>query len=242
VGELTGWVARSAQPVREIEAPFGGLPLIVSFGPRIRVSGLGGVGGGSFRSFIAGLQESWVFTEQVGESAGVQLNLNPLGAFALLGRPMHELANRTVELEDLLGVEGARLGERLGAAASWEQRFALLEATLRERLGCAKQASQEIAWAWRRLESTAGRVRIGALADTIGCSRKHLVAQFREQIGLPPKTVARILRFERARTLLRRPAAKPGDVALVCGYYDQPHLNREFRELAGATPGQLERR
>ena len=239
---MTGYVARSAQPLREIRAPFGGLPLIVSFGPRIHVSGLGGVGGGSFRSFIAGLQESWVFTEFVGESAGMQLNLSPLGAYALLRRPLHEVANRTVALEDLLGPEGGRLGERLGAAASWEERFALFQRALRERLARAEPASEAIAWAWRRLESTAGRVRIGALADTIGCSRKHLVAQFREQIGLPPKTVARVLRFERARRLLRRPDAKPGDVALACGYYDQPHLNREFRELAGATPGQLERR
>src|SRR5258705_11828708 len=160
---MTGWVTRTAEPVREIEAPFGGLPLIVSFGPRIRVSGLRGVGGGSFRSFIAGLQESWVFTEQNGESAGVQLNLHPLGAFALLGRPLHELANRTVALEDLLGAEGARLGERLGAAASWEQRFVMLEAALRERPARAKPASEAIARACRRLEFPAGPGPIAAL-------------------------------------------------------------------------------
>jgi AraC-like DNA-binding protein len=242
VGEITGFVARSSTPVRQIEVPFAGLPLIVSFGPRFHVSGLGGAGGGSFRSFIAGLHENWVFTEFVGESAGMQLNLNPLGAYALLGRPLHEIANRTVGLEDLLGVEGARLGERLGATASWEQRFALLETALRERLQRAKPASEAIAWAWRRLESSAGRVRIGALADTIGCSRKHLVAQFREQIGLPPKRVARVLRFQRARDLLRRGDADPTNLAVACGYYDQSHLHREFRELAGMTPGQLEGR
>jgi AraC-like DNA-binding protein len=227
--------------VREIELPFGGLPLIVSFGPKFRVSGLGGAGGGTFRSFVAGLHEGWVTTEFIGESAGMQINLNPLGAFALLGRPMYELANRTVALEDLLP-DGGRLGERLGAARGWDARFALLEATLRARFARAKPASEAIAWAWGQLERSSGRIRIGALADTIGCSRKHLVARFRDELGLAPKALARVLRFERAHALLQKPGAKPGDVAAACGYYDQPHLNREFRELAGTTPGQIEPR
>jgi len=235
-GDLYGWLTHSSRPLRNLEAPFGGLPLIVSFGPRVRVSGLRGAGGGSFGSFLAGLHESWVYTESVGESAGVQLNLNPLGAYALLGRPMHELANRTVALEDLLGPEGRRLGERLGAAPSWDVRFALFGAALRARFALEIRASAEVAWAWRRLEASAGRVQIGELADTIGCSRKHLVAQFRAQIGLPPKLLARILRFQRARTLLARPGARPLEVALAAGYADQPHLIREFRALTGETP------
>jgi hypothetical protein len=123
----------------------------------------------------------------------MQLNLNPLGAFALLGRPLHGLANRTVALEDLLGPEGARLGDRIGAAATWPQRFALFEAALRERLARAKPASEAIAWAWRRLESSHGRVRIGSLADTIGVAASTW-SRSCEQLGLPPKTVARVLR------------------------------------------------
>ena len=85
-------------------------------------------------------------------------------------------------------------------------------------------------------------MRIGALAEAIGCSRKHLVSQFRAQVGLPPKSVARILRFERAEKLLSRSGARPLEVALACGYFDQSHLIRDFRELAGATPGGRERR
>jgi AraC-like DNA-binding protein len=243
MGSFTGWCTNYKENLREIETPFGGLPLIVSFGPTLRVSGHRGVGGGNFRSFVAGLQEGWVVTEYAGESAGVQANLTPLGAFQLLfGPPMFELANRTIGLEDLLGPEGRRLGERLGAAATWNERFALLGLTLCERLACAKPPSEPVAWAWQQLQSTGGRVRIGALAETMGCSRKHLVARFREQIGLPPKSVARILRFERAKKLLARSGARPLDVALACGYFDQSHLIRDFRELSGTTPGGRERR
>ncbi|HUF02533.1 MAG TPA: helix-turn-helix domain-containing protein, partial [Gaiellaceae bacterium] len=74
-------------------------------------------------------------------------------------------------------------------------------------------------------------------------SRRHLVARFREHIGLPPKTVARILRFGRAVELMRRRTDLAlAELAFECGYYDQAHLNRDFRAFAETTPTQLARR
>jgi AraC-like DNA-binding protein len=221
--------------------PFGGLPLIVSLGPRLRVSDAGGKGGGSFGSFVAGLQESWVVTDFERESAGVQVNLKPLGAFLLLGSALHELANRTLGLDELLGAEGRVLGERLARVASWERRFELLDAFVLARFARARLPSPRVVRAWQRLEASDGRSAIGPLADELGCSRKHLIELFREQIGVPPKTLARILRFDRARSLLES-GAPASDVALDCGYYDQAHLIREFRALAGTTPGRLAER
>jgi len=58
---------------------------------------------------------------------------------------------------------------------------------------------------------------------------------------LTPKTLARILRFDHARSLLES-GAPASDVALDCGYYDQAHLIREFHALAGTTPGRLAER
>jgi transcriptional regulator GlxA family with amidase domain len=64
------------------------------------------------------------------------------------------------------------------------------------------------------------------------------VARFREQIGPSPKTAARLVRFQRAVALLGcDDGQRFAEIAQECGYYDQAHLNREFRELAGATPG-----
>jgi len=57
-------------------------------------------------------------------------------------------------------------------------------------------------------------------------------------VGLPPKTVGRILRFDRvAQQLLEVDAPRLAEVAYDCGYYDQAHLNRDFRDFAGTTPG-----
>jgi transcriptional regulator GlxA family with amidase domain len=82
-------------------------------------------------------------------------------------------------------------------------------------------------------------VPVGALAQELGCSRRHLVAGFRQHVGLPPKRLARVLRFQRVVSLLDRSGGDGlGDIAAACGYYDQPHLNRDFRQFAGASPGE----
>jgi len=83
---------------------------------------------------------------------------------------------------------------------------------------------------------TGGRASINALATEPGWSHRRLIARFREQIGLAPKAAARVLRFDRAVTALRSSSGGLAEIALDCGYFDQAHFNRDFRELAGTTP------
>ena len=160
----------------------------------------------------------------------MQVNLDPLAARALVGAPLHEIAHRTVPLEDVL--DAPFLVEQL-AEADWDTRFALLDGTLAPRLAGARP-SPEVAWAWGRLRATHGRVPIGVLAAELGWSRKRIVARFRDEIGLPPKAVARLLRFERARELAGTMAW--GELAYECGFSDQSHLIAEFRRITGRTP------
>ena len=157
---------------------------------------------------------------------------------------MEALTNRVVDLEDLLGGAAALLVEQLHEAPSWDARFDLVDEFVAARLAQARPPSPSVAWAWKRLGENRGRLEIGALAGELGCSRKHLIAQFREQVGLPPKMVARILRFRGVlESLERGNGTRLAEVAQECGYYDQAHLNRDFREFAGITPTEfLDRR
>jgi AraC-like DNA-binding protein len=170
----------------------------------------------------------------------MQVNLTPLGARALLGTPLGELTNRVVALEDVLGPAARHLAERLDGAAGWEERFAILDAVLLARAASAEPVRPDVAWAWRRLVRSRGSIAVAALAAELGCSRRHLAARFGEEVGLPPKAYARLLRFQRAtEALLSGGEPRLAEVAAACGYADQSHLNRDFRAFAGTTPSAL---
>ena len=155
---------------------------------------------------------------------------------------MTELANRVVALDALWASDAGELAARLDAARSWPERFGELEAVLAHRLDPAPPSSTLVLGAWARLRATHGAVPVQELADELGCSRQHLAALFREQIGLPPKTVARVLRFSRAVCLAGTDARLGwAEIAHACGYADQAHLGNDFRRLAGMTPGDVAR-
>lgn len=203
--------------------------ILLSFGERWLIDGE------PFESFVAGLHDRQVTTEHAGRSFGIQIDVAPQTAHALFGVPMHLLARRKVALEDVL--DEPFLVERLHDAGDWAARFTLLDELLARRLADTRSPTDGVAWAWQRLVRTGGRARIAFLADELGWSRKRIAARFREEIGVTPKTAARIIRFERARRAVER-SSNPdwARIALDCGYYDQSHLTNEFRAITGRSP------
>ncbi len=223
--------------MRRRETPAGEFIVIVSFGDKSRALPMPGACGlKTYTSFVAGIHDRPTQTGHDGRQLGVQIRLDPLGAFSLFGGPMHELGNRVVELSDLLGFDAERWAEQLSDVRTWEERFALLDRLLAGRIAVGPVPSPEVAWAWRTMRQASGAVRVADLAAGAGRSHRHLVARFREQVGTTPKIAARVLRYERAARLLARRAMTPAQVAAVCGYADQPHLTREFAVFAGTTP------
>jgi AraC-like DNA-binding protein len=224
--------------MRRRELPGRHVTVIVSFGDPLVLIGERGhrrtVG-----SFVTGLQSEPAITERVGHQYGMHLELGPLAAYSLLGVPMQSLANTLVDLPAVLGPAGVELVERLAATRSWPERFALLQAVVAARITCGPQPTSAVALAWQRLRETHGRVRIDELTQQSVVSHRHLVARFREEVGMTPKCLARVLRFEHSLTMLRQPGTGLADVASAAGYYDQAHLNRDYQALAGITPGAL---
>jgi AraC-like DNA-binding protein len=238
----TGFSESAPAPVRFCELPCTYVPLIIDLGEGWSVSEphRPARAPARLRSFVAGLTDRPVSVEHPGRARCLQVDLTPLGARRLLGMPMGEIANRSVALEDVLGPAARHLAERLDAAPGWEARFALIEGVLGARLARGAPADPGAAWALGRLSASGGRVAVGDLARELGWSHRRLIARFRADVGLPPKTVARIIRFERLRALL---GAEPGiglaRAAARCGFSDQAHLAREVRDLAGITPSAL---
>jgi AraC-like DNA-binding protein len=229
VRSLAGWHERADGPVRRAEVPGGRVVLVLSFGPRMDVDGR------RFTSFVAGLHDAPVQTEHGGEGHGLEIYFSPVGARRFFGMPMGELTRDVVELEDLIGREAAELAERLYETPSWTERLAQLERVVAKRVIGSPRLPAELEWAWRRLLASDGALPIGALAAELGWSRRHLAATFGREVGMPPKALARLLRFERAVKRLRD-GAELGEVALESGYYDQAHFNRDFKQFAAQTP------
>lgn len=236
--DYTGYRERSATPLRRRELPWPGVVLIFDFGPTLRfLDEAGRLAARHAGGFLAGLHDLTVLTETVGGQSGLHVNLTPLGARRLLGLPMAELANRVVGVEDAFGPAGRLLSERLGNASGWAERFDLLDAAILRRLAQTAAPPGIAVEGWRLLQASGGRLAIGALAAGLDCSPRHLIAVFRDQVGLPPKTVARILRFHRAIELYDQGLCSGwADVAIECGYTDQAHFVNDFRRFAGVSP------
>lgn len=213
-------------------------PLTVAMHPE------SGRGPATYRALVGGLHTVPALITHPGRQSGVQVGLDPLAARALLGLPAGELAGLDVPAEVLLGPLAAEIRERLLAASDWPSRFAVLDGLLTRAARPGAEVPPEVREAWRRLRRSGGRVPVSALAAEVGWSERHLAARFRRETGLSPKEAARVVRFDRAR---RRAAAgsargsgvgggQLAELAAECGYFDQAHMAREFRALAGAAP------
>jgi len=167
----------------------------------------------------------------------------PRGAGGAAGRvhpagfPLTELGGQIVDLTEVFGREAGVLVDRLRARPSWPGRFAVLDAFLARRIAHGPEPAPEVAHAWRRIRATGGAVRVGRLVEEVGWSHRHLIAMFRRQIGLAPRTAARLVRFERVlRRLDRRSPIRWEQVAADLGYADQAHLIKGFKHFSGTTP------
>jgi AraC-like DNA-binding protein len=233
IGSIEGWVQTNATQTQLREVPFPGVPLILGLETAWEIDGPRATAREA--TFVAGLHEGPTLVRPTASSwSCVELRLTPTAAHRILGLPMHELANRTVALADLVP-EADELVDRL-REAPWPERFDLVERFLLRRLDAAREPPRGIEWSWEQLRLTDGQAPIGQLAAELGWSHRRLIARFREHVGLAPKAVGRVIRFDRAVWTLRSAAAELAEVAYECGYYDQAHMNRDFRELGGTTP------
>ncbi|MFI6944013.1 helix-turn-helix domain-containing protein [Streptomyces sp. NPDC050418] len=242
VHSYTGYWDSAASPFRARIVPTGRAVVLISLGEPFaqvhRVAG-GGPELSVVGSLVGGLEDGPRIADHPGGQEAIRLELSPLGAYRLFAVDMRELTNRVVELTEILGPRAGQLVERMSATRDWGTRFDLLDAALLTRLGEGPEPAPEVGRAWQLLSRSGGTIPVARIAQDIGWSHGYLVRKFTQQVGLTPKMSARVLRFHRAMGLMIRGPVDLGAVTAACGFYDQAHLNREFRALAAITPGQL---
>lgn len=176
-------------------------------------------------------------TAQQTACAGV--SFHPGRAFPFLGGlPAAALQNAHISLDTLWGSAADRLVAQLAAAAAPAAGLDTLERALQHRLRAGPAPHPAVATALAALSEGGYRYPIAWLAGEAAVSQQRLGQLFYDQVGLTPKQLARVLRFQAALRALGAPAAGGWAArALACGYADQAHLTRDFRAFTGLPPG-----
>ncbi|ADB52955.1 AraC family transcriptional regulator [Conexibacter woesei] len=183
-------------------------------------------------------------------SATVGVRFRPGTGAAALGVPLDALRDVTIPLAEVWGAERAdRLADALAAEAGAAAGATLAQLDRLERAVLAARADAPpvdrlVLAAAQRFAGAPASVRVRDVGDALGVSERQLLRRFRAAVGYGPKTLARVLRFQRflqSAWEMPAPGSGPGlsRLAFDAGYADQAHLARECRDLAGVSPRRL---
>jgi len=238
-----GW--GDIQPLVEKILPGTNIELMFNLKGRHSVLELDGkpLGSNHTGGWLSGLQRRYLLIETHEGSHFVSARLKPWGAWRLLREPMREVSCRVPLLDELWGDGIHNLGLRLAEAPNLYARFDLLEMHLRQKLDQRARCDNSVLEATRRLQNSQGMLRIDALCRELQTSRVTLSRKFAEQVGLTPKTYARVVRISALMGKLAGTDQQDwAALAADFGYHDQAHLNHDFQEFCGHTPNEYLRR
>jgi AraC-like DNA-binding protein len=160
----------------------------------------------------------------------------PTGLNRLFGIDMRSLVNQDPAASDVLGKAAAKLGDAVRSAADFPSRVRAAERCLATLLN-GRRNDEPIGLASRLLIATQGQMRIDDVVERSGLSARQFQRRFAQQVGLTPKSYARLIRFDRALVMHHEMPKRPWtDILHELGYFDQAHFIREFRALLGIAP------
>jgi AraC-like DNA-binding protein len=184
-------------------------------------------------TFMVGAHSQPSFLQTTNTISVVGAHFRPGGAYAFLNLPADELHNGETTLDEVWSpVEASVLRERLLAVPDPSARMDVFERALLARLKRPRNAMVAFAIAQFRMARP-----VRAVSEQIGVSQRTFINTFAREVGLTPKLYSRVRRFQRVlRTVHGQRDVDWAGVALACGYFDQPHLIRDFRAFAGLSP------
>lgn len=176
------------------------------------------------------------------ETGFVVIEFSPSGAFPFFGLPMEQTTNGLFDAEAVFGAWGRDVREMLGNLEKVEEKVNCVQDRLALLLHRSIQQNSVIEYCVRSLRMSSGRVAIRELERRTGYSRRYLDLLFNKHVGVSPKVLAGIFRFQR---FYRKWAeGLPYDVfkdELYEYYFDQAHFVREFKKMTGYSPRKFSR-
>jgi AraC-like DNA-binding protein len=189
---------------------------------------------------VAGPQTRFVPRPPAAAGVAIGVRFHPSVGPPLLGLPAHELVDLHVPLAAVDTVPAAALRRRLPVLAEPDEVGSHIQSALTAWLSGAGAPDNVLRAAIRLLDAPGASV--AAIGRVVGYSERELRRRFRESVGYGPKTLQRVLRFQRVLAALEprgEPAGSLARLAVSAGYSDQAHMTRETRELSGLTPLEL---
>lgn len=147
-----------------------------------------------------------------------------------------EMTDGREDLRTLMRFPSERVAVRIATEALFDELDEILIGSLRR----SPPVESYIDSVVRHVEAHHGGVRIDDIAVRFGKSRRQMERVFLQTTGVPLKFFCMIARLRHAADLIIHPASRSlTAVAHDSGYSDQAHMTRDFRRLAGVSPGQL---
>jgi AraC-like DNA-binding protein len=197
---------------------------------------------GQFRTFrncwISGLQKGFLIIGNEPNSSMMGARFRPGGAFPVFGFPMTELAAQVNDLESVWKRDALALREQILEQPTPQLKFTVLETFLARRAHQRVAQDRALEFALREMRGNEPDL-VRSLANSVGLSHKGLIDRFHRRVGVGPKFVARVLRFQRViQGVGQQDDVDWTEAAHHAGYYDQPHFNHEFRDFTGLAPAE----
>lgn len=226
----------SVQPERIL--PDGCVELILNFGARFQEHKENAQREDQPLNYIVGQMTRPIFIAPTGSVRLLGIRFHPGGTFPFFRIPMQELTNQVVDLAAIAGEFERDLMARTGAAGFLRLKIKSVEELLVDRLRSCKPDFW-LAGLSTRIVQSGGQVSVDTLATDAGISSRQLERRFLREVGIGPKLLCRILRFQQIFRAIDRNDSRWAATAADCGYYDQAHLIRDFQEFAWQTPSTL---
>jgi AraC-like DNA-binding protein len=187
--------------------------------------------------WVAGLQTQPTYVESYGESKMVVIQFKTLGAYVFLNQPLRDFTNNYVNLDCIFKNEADETWEQLQEAETINEKFLLAENFLYRKLLTNKIPNHKLIASIDLLFKNAAHISIEEICRQHHISRKHLNFLFLEYLGVSPKMLSSLNRFQSIlHTINRSRPDKLTTIAYELDFFDQAHFNNNFKRFTGLKP------